>query len=221
MVRLQRVTDLELMKLISDPRRSQIMNLCTQEALSVKELAIKLGEEPSRLYYHVNKLVDHELLEVADTRQHGNLTEKLYRTNNVTYNIDLSLLAEAPQRVLAGIQQSVKYGFDMIEKNVSLWKEENEDEEKPGRLPYHVTINSGTNRLTKEEWLNSLQHGCTFWQDNKDEQETWPEEIGRLFEDTGDEKGTYQYVLISYRIEDGQKLGIIPSFSEKDEEKND
>lgn len=32
------------------------------------------------------------------------------------------------------------------------------------------------------------------------------------------EKGTYQYVLLGYRIEDAQRLGLIPSYGDEEEQ---
>ncbi|SFS89309.1 helix-turn-helix domain-containing protein [Marininema halotolerans] len=218
----KKITDVEFLKVISDPRRIQIMHLCEQEALSVKELAQKLGEEPSRLYYHVKKLVDYEKLEVVDTRKHGNLTEKLFRTRNigeVSY-LDRSLLANEYQTVFEEYQENIKQGFELAIKSMALWKERKGDVDESIPFPAHVVFDSGTNHLTKKEWLEALQRTHDAWQHTEDgDQSVYPEEVKNLLHETGDEKGSYQFLLISYRIEDGLKMGIFSPVAEEEEKK--
>src|SRR5688572_10061938 len=73
------VTDLETLKLISDPLRLRMLELLRGEPRTVKELARALGVAPTKLYYHVKLLLERELIRVAETRIVSGITEKRYQ----------------------------------------------------------------------------------------------------------------------------------------------
>jgi AcrR family transcriptional regulator len=58
----------------------------------VREVAEKLGLAPGKLYYHFNLLEKHGLVQVAETRQVGNLLEKAYRAAASELEVEKSLL---------------------------------------------------------------------------------------------------------------------------------
>ena len=82
------LTDLESLKVISDPLRNQIMEVLTPEPLTVGEMASALGLENSKLYYHINLLEKHGFIQVVDTSQRGNLIEKHYWITAQNFQID-------------------------------------------------------------------------------------------------------------------------------------
>jgi len=86
-----KIQDLETLRLISDPLRAQILELCATEARTAREMAGRLGLAPTRLYYHINLLEKHGLLVVDETRTIGNLIEKTYRAVAVNLDVDSSL----------------------------------------------------------------------------------------------------------------------------------
>ena len=193
---------MELMKILSDPRRNQILHLASDEPITVKAMAEKIGEEPLRLYYHVKKLVKAELLEVVDTRQHGNLTEKYYQAVNfrdVIYKGDMAEQAEHIEQTLSLIHQIVDPGLQLYQKKLEMIRNEKEGHS----VPIHVTIDSATERKTGREWRQSLEYVMKAMAPKSFDQSSWPE----LPDDDRDkEEGTYQYVLVSYRIEDQDEL---------------
>ncbi|HET7578669.1 MAG TPA: winged helix-turn-helix domain-containing protein [Bacillales bacterium] len=73
-----KINDMDLAKTAFDPKLVRIINQVETTPKTVKEIAEALNEKPSRLYYHINKLVDQGLLEVKETKQVGNLLEKTY-----------------------------------------------------------------------------------------------------------------------------------------------
>ena len=87
------ISDLDTLRVISDPLRAQIFDLCTLQPRTVREIAGLLGLAPTRLYYHVNMLEKHGLIEVAETRTVGNLIEKSYRTVAGSLDIDRGLFS--------------------------------------------------------------------------------------------------------------------------------
>ncbi len=72
------IKDLDTLKVVSDPFRVQILEILVSEPQSVNQVAEKMGLPPSKLYYHVNMLEKHGLIQVVDTTVHGNIIEKHY-----------------------------------------------------------------------------------------------------------------------------------------------
>ncbi len=85
------IRDLDTLRVISDPLRAQIFDLCVAQPRTVREMAGLLGLTPTRLYYHINLLERHGLIVVDETRTVGNLIEKRYRTVATALDIDSSL----------------------------------------------------------------------------------------------------------------------------------
>jgi DNA-binding transcriptional ArsR family regulator len=63
---------------LSNPVRIRILHLAV-EPVTVSELAHRLDVPPTRLYYHVNLLVDAGFLRQVDQRKSGARIEKIYR----------------------------------------------------------------------------------------------------------------------------------------------
>jgi len=81
------IRDIGTLRVITDSLRIQILELMIQEPQTVNQVADKLGLAPSKLYYHVNLLEKHGLIQVAETRTVANIIEKVYRA--VARNIDI------------------------------------------------------------------------------------------------------------------------------------
>lgn len=87
------ISDLETLKVISDPLRHQILEALILESMTVNQVAEKLGLAASKLYYHVNLLEKHALIEVVETRTVSNLIEKYYRAVADRFSLDPALLS--------------------------------------------------------------------------------------------------------------------------------
>lgn len=218
------VTDIELIKLLADPRRRRILNLCESEPKTVKEIADALGEQPSRLYYHVNKLLEHNLLEVVKTRQIGNLTEKMYQATHAEtyYNPDLRLMAEHPELFLSFLHKTLDPGLRMYEQRLKYTKEQIEAGNDFAKTPFHLSTIVTSHYQTAGEWKQSISNVANLLSKARNDEHPSDEEIVNMDEDP-DEKGTYQYILISYRHEDAERLGLIRDLEEhsQDKEKTD
>lgn len=83
---------LEDLKTLADPLRNQIMEVLTPEPLTVNQIAAKLGEAASKLYYHINLLEKGNFIRVVDTTMHGNLIEKHYWITAYHYDIKEDML---------------------------------------------------------------------------------------------------------------------------------
>ncbi len=92
-----RITDLETLKVISDPLRVQILEhigLASDSGglTTVKQLSEALDIPSTKLYYHINLLEKHNLIWVAETRVVSGILEKHYqvRARKIRADIDIS-----------------------------------------------------------------------------------------------------------------------------------
>jgi DNA-binding transcriptional ArsR family regulator len=202
----------ELMKVMSDPRRLQILEFASQRPITVKELADAMGEKPSRLYYHVNKLEEVGLLKVVETKQTGNLVEKYYQAEEKTFfKGDIIQQAENLPVTLATWYRSLRPGLMLYEKALEKLKEEIDNGRKDiDRYPYQISINRATARMTADEWRESNIKLIEALRRAEGDDTPFPEEMKiKLTPEEAKEEGTYHYLLLSYRIEDALKLGLV------------
>ena len=87
-----RITTLEQLKAISDPLRIDILEIVADEALTVKQMADKLNQPPTRLYYHVSELEAAGFVKLVGTRVKSGIVEKYYRIAAESMQVDHSLL---------------------------------------------------------------------------------------------------------------------------------
>jgi DNA-binding transcriptional ArsR family regulator len=92
----RRISDVETIKALSDPLRLRILEVMTaahDETFTVKRLAATLGVSQTKLYHHVNQLVDRELIRPAGQRVVSGIIETSYRIAQLQISLDRSLLA--------------------------------------------------------------------------------------------------------------------------------
>ncbi len=100
------IGDVETLRAISDPTRLRILETMVQRrdpAWSVKELAAELGLPQTRLYHHVEQLVEHDLVRPVQRRVVSGIIETRYRVAARSFQLDRGLLAgdgEAQREVL-------------------------------------------------------------------------------------------------------------------------
>ncbi|MBG9793331.1 hypothetical protein ABD76_12835 [Paenibacillus dendritiformis] len=186
------IEDLELAKALLDSRKNQILRLAREEPLTVKQLAERLNEKPSRLYYHVKKLEELDLL--VETKQHGNLIEKYYQTNPMqrSYTFDRELAAENSAYILQELSRVFQEGIGIIEEQIHL----NRDGEK-----MLAEANIAYRSMTPKEWEQKLIRGAVAAENGSDTVEPdEQEELGPYADQT--EKDDYVLVTLSYRLKD-------------------
>lgn len=212
---------LELMKILSDARRIRILHAALNKPITVKQLAEELDEQPSRLYYHVKKLEDAELLQVVETKMLGNLVEKYYQAINfkdVLYRGNIQLQAEQLELSLSLMYQQIEPALKLFEKGLEIVREEKKKGNELTRHPFQITMNTSSDTMTAKEWRQSLKKiaKATIHDSEKFE---WEDSIlEQMSEEDQNKKGTYQYILLSYRIEDAEQNGI---FTLSNEDAND
>lgn len=206
-----KMESIEMMKVISDPRRMQILQLA-ENPITVKELADAMDEKPSRLYYHVNKLQETGLLKVVDTKQTGNLVEKYYQSESKLFlRGDVMLQAENMPVALASWYRSIMPGLRLYEKSLEKVKEEIDRGEKEiDRHPYQISINRSTVRMTAGDWQETNIKLIDGMRKAEGDGSPLPEDLKlKMTPEEASEVGTYQYLVMSYRIEDALKLGLV------------
>jgi DNA-binding transcriptional ArsR family regulator len=90
------LSDLETLKVLSDPLRMQILEQIglfndRGQAAAVKQLAETLSIPATKLYYHVNLLEEHDLIRVVETRLVSGILEKRYQIRARKIRVDLDL----------------------------------------------------------------------------------------------------------------------------------
>lgn len=86
-----KITDLETLKVVTDPLRLNILNLLRGEPRTVKELASALHLSQTKLYYHIGLLEEHQLIRVTDTRLVSGILEKQYQATAYKLTVDRTL----------------------------------------------------------------------------------------------------------------------------------
>jgi DNA-binding transcriptional ArsR family regulator len=140
------VRDVETMKVVSDGLRLQILQ-AMQQPINVKTIAEMLAMPASKLYYHVNLLEKHKLIQVVAVNIESGIVEKMYQVTARRINIQNPIL--------------MGEGLEM-ETAVSLWanlldetKEDflqayhlRDEQEEPPRYPFAT---KKALRLTNEQ----------------------------------------------------------------------
>jgi DNA-binding transcriptional ArsR family regulator len=88
------ISDPATLRVVSHPLRLRILEHLRAHAgepISVKEIAAALNTSQTKLYYHVNLLVEHGLIHVAETRLVSGIVERRYRVTAYRLSFDRSL----------------------------------------------------------------------------------------------------------------------------------
>lgn len=80
----------EAFKLLEDETRRQIVSMLRDEALTVKDIAGRLGLTPQNIYHHMNRLQDAGIVGLSYERREGHIIESYYSTSadNFVYSED-------------------------------------------------------------------------------------------------------------------------------------
>src|SRR5262249_48403650 len=106
MKELHTLRDLEQVKALADPLRFRVLEAFSQEALTTKQVAERLGEKPTRLYHHVETLERAGLIRLIETRKNRGTLEKYYRAVAGEFIVDRKLLelTKGPRRATSGYE---------------------------------------------------------------------------------------------------------------------
>lgn len=91
------IEEIETLKIIADSRRLQIMKYL-KKPRTVKEVAAWLNVPATKLYYHVNQLEKHGLIQVVATNVVSGIIEKQYQATANHYRVKDSLISTAERQ---------------------------------------------------------------------------------------------------------------------------
>ncbi|TMW71296.1 helix-turn-helix transcriptional regulator [Alteribacter natronophilus] len=69
----------EQQKVLSNPLRSRMVALLYEQAMTPKQVADEVGKNPGTVYYHIQQLLKHDILEVEHVNTEKGIVEKYYR----------------------------------------------------------------------------------------------------------------------------------------------
>lgn len=115
------IDDPAILQVVYDPLRFRLL-LLTTTPQTVTELAETVGVPRGRLYYHVHRLEEHGLLEVAGERTVGTRVERSYRARYSSFRLAPSLrghpLAQSSQPLVGTVRDVVDRHLDAVASSV-------------------------------------------------------------------------------------------------------
>ncbi|WP_017186351.1 ArsR/SmtB family transcription factor [Alkalibacillus haloalkaliphilus] len=69
----------EQQKVLSNPLRSRVVALLYEQSMTPKQVADLVGKNPGTVYYHIQQLLKHDILEVENVNTEKGIVEKYYR----------------------------------------------------------------------------------------------------------------------------------------------
>lgn len=94
------ITSLEQTKLLADPRRMRLLRYLMASPATLTQLAQKVDQSPAWVRHHIQKLADVNLVEQAEIRVRGTVTEKYYRAKAGAFLLQKVILPEGNSPVL-------------------------------------------------------------------------------------------------------------------------
>ena len=109
-----RISDIDQVKALSHPLRMRIIEtLGASDPMTTKQVADALGEKPTRLYHHVDKLEKAGLVRLTHTRQNRGTTEKYYEPIAKQFRAGADLFSdENPAEIKGAMGPMIKAIFE-------------------------------------------------------------------------------------------------------------
>lgn len=117
------IRDIETLRAISDPTRMRILETMVQRhdaAWSVKELAAALEMPPTRLYHHVELLLERDLIRPVERRIVSGIIETRYAVTALNFQLDRTLFAAGSHDGLAVLHETLRAVFDTARSELEL-----------------------------------------------------------------------------------------------------
>jgi DNA-binding transcriptional ArsR family regulator len=108
---------IEEVRTLSDPLRLKIIECLRDGPLTASQVAQRLGEKPTKFYYHFAELEKHGLIAAVETRQRGNLLEKYFLPVARYYRVDSAIYQAGPE-ALPEFYEGVRQMLDQTAQNL-------------------------------------------------------------------------------------------------------
>ncbi|MDQ7793238.1 MAG: helix-turn-helix domain-containing protein [bacterium] len=117
MKRVHTVHRPEDFKALADARRIKMLGWLAGEALTVTQLADKLGELPATVHHHVKTLERAGLVRIAHTREKSGILEKYYRAvaERIVADQDVGQLSEPAAIALDAAASALRAGLNRLD----------------------------------------------------------------------------------------------------------
>lgn len=104
MKRVKQLHTFEQIKLLADPRRMHILRLLMADSATLTQLAKTLNQSPAWVRHHILALESADLIELAEVRITGKVTEKFYRARAGAFLLQELIMPECekPAIVFSG-----------------------------------------------------------------------------------------------------------------------
>ncbi len=147
------IKDLETLRALADPIRSQILECVTLKPMTVKSVAEDLGVAPSKLYYHFSQLEHYGFIQVIETRLVGNMLEKIYRATAEKFDLSPGLLDFSSPQGKESISGMLDASLDLIREDLSRSLESRFNQVEQGAVenPRHVMVTRSLSRMSDEK----------------------------------------------------------------------
>jgi DNA-binding transcriptional ArsR family regulator len=117
------IRDVDTLRAISDATRVRILEQMVQRlnpAWSVKELAAALGMPQTRLYHHVEMLLERDLIRAVERRVVSGIIETRYAVAAKSFQLDRALFTGDTEESLAVLHDTLIAVFDTARAEVEL-----------------------------------------------------------------------------------------------------
>jgi predicted ArsR family transcriptional regulator len=150
------IKDREILKIVADPLRSQIIETLLDTPHTVKQVADKLGLSPSKLYYHFNLLEKHGVIEVVETRMVANLVEKCYQATSTSIEVAPDLMTISTEEGKAAVNDIIIGTIDTTRDDLlrSLQARYFQLDQGAPAHPHRVMVARQVSRITEAQAQN-------------------------------------------------------------------
>lgn len=132
----KRLTSTDEIRIFSNPFRMKIISLFGTDhtPLTVKHMADRLGEVPSKVHYHVKELEKIGVLEIVEKKEKQGIVEKYYLPTAENFYIDN--IIKTPGSCIYENDQDDVFSIVMneVNKNIENFKNNFDPDEDSGRL---------------------------------------------------------------------------------------
>lgn len=141
MEKVKVLSSLEEIRVFSDPFRFKIVLAFAEDRLSmtVKQIAVKLGEVPAKVHYHVKELERIGVLEIVETKEKAGIIEKYYLPTAESFSLEKSIgnTAWQEEQLLVGsnIFRSMQQDFESSQR----MKDNDDNDSMLSYGVYHLT----------------------------------------------------------------------------------
>jgi DNA-binding transcriptional ArsR family regulator len=112
------IDDVATLKALADPVRLRILDLAMSEpdrTFTAKEFARTVGVTPTKIYYHLNLLEQHDLVQIRDTRVVNGIIEKHYGAGQ----LDLTFHRRSGEEETDSVQQIVSTLLGQVREEIT------------------------------------------------------------------------------------------------------